>query len=779
MRKELLIYLFAAICIATPAFSQSTFQLSGKVIDKSSSEPVSFAQVAVYQSTKKKPLTGGVTGENGEFSIELQPGSYDIAVVFVGYQKKKMKGVVLSNGDKNIGNIVLTPTTQQLEEVVVQAEATQKALSTDVEGLTIRPDLTLTNVGGNLLDILRNTPSVNVSQDGSISLRGSNATNILINGRNSALATDLEQIPASAIKSIKVVTNPNAKYDAQGAGGVINIELKDGEQLGTNGKAEITAGTRYRLNSSLRLTHTTDHFNIYGGYSFRRWPSISKATTIRETFTNNQRLEQLQNAERNDLEHTINLGAGYTFGKNRISYEGALNLEKEADTESNASQIFDRNSSELLLNYSRFNRETEDNYTLDNALVYEHLFDNPLRELRALVSHSYRDQVENQNIDVFSQNTLPGSTEPSGLQRSLSDDLRQTAIAQADYVHPLINGNLETGIKSIFRTFDNDYLYEILNSGTGTWVNQTGVSNRFRYSDQVYAAYMIYSRSFNKVDLSVGTRAEQTFVNTQLYNTNETNKQSYLNLFPSLQAVYHPTDKQSIKFTYSRRIDRPGGRQLNPFPDISDSLNIRQGNPDLQPELINSLELGHTMKIGKVDLTSNVFFRHVNGQVDYIVRVEEGISYGQPANLNSSMTYGLELINTTEVFPWWSFNASYAIFQIRVDGTNLNSNFTNSGLSWNAKLTSDFQLPLDIDLQVTGNYTAPEIEAQGRDLARYYLDVSLRRTFMKEKGSLSLTLQDIFNTRRFAGESFGPDFSQRFNAKRESRIFLLSLGYAF
>jgi outer membrane receptor protein involved in Fe transport len=406
------------------------------------------------------------------------------------------------------------------------------------------------------------------------------------------------------------------------------------------------------------------------------------------------------------------------------------------------------------------------------------LFDNKEQEFRALVSHSLRDQTENQLINVFSGSTTDMG-EIRGQERSVNDEANTTTVIQADYVHPFSNGKLEVGYKSTFRKLDNDYIYEVLNQSTDEWNNQTDVSNRFLYKDQVHAAYAIYSHEFDNFDLSVGTRVEQTLVDTRLYDTNEENEQNYLDFFPSLQAQYHINDMNSVKFTYSRRIDRPGSWWLNPFPDISDSLNVRIGNPNIQPEYIHSLEVGHMISFEKADITSNIFYRHVDGQVDYIVSVEDGISYRQPTNLNTSQAYGLEIISTAEIFPWWSFNASYSIFQIKVDGTNLDADYTNEGFAWNTKLTTDFNLPLGIDLQFTGNYTAPEVEAQGRDLARYYLDASLQRSFLNDNGSVSLTFRDVFDTRNFSGESFGPNFSQTFEFKRESQIVLLSVSYNF
>lgn len=770
---------FFTFLISLPLLAQDKYQVTGTVVDDKNDEPVPFAQVAMYKPGESTPYTGGVTEDDGTFTLEAEEGRYEFEVVFVGYEEMR-RDIRVRNRNKRLRDISLSSDTQTLDEVVVESTEVRKPISTDLEGLSITPDQTISNVGGSLLDVLRNSPSVDVDQDGNVTIRGSNGTNILIDGRNSALASDLEQIPASAIDQVKIVNNPNSKYDAEGQGGVINIQLKRGGDQGTNGKAEVTLGTRYRLNSNLNINHRSENFSIYGGYSYRSWPRVGNSRTTRITLDDNERLEQFGGRSGDDREHTINLGGDYFLGKNKFSYEGAFNMEDEIDRENNAAQVFDNTTNDLILQYTRLNEEIEDNYALDNALIYERLFDDERRELRALVSTSYRDQLENQFIDVFSGTIDPESEAPTGEERSWNDEARKTSVIQVDYVHPIgAEGTLETGYKSTFRSFDNDYTYEILDQASNQWENQDEVSNRFLYQDQIHAAYAIFSTSINDLDLSVGSRLEQTFVDTRLYNTNEENEQQYLNLFPSLQALYSLNDKNSIKFTYSRRIDRPNGWRLNPFPDIADSLNVRLGNPNLQPEFIHSMELGHMLSFERTDITSNLFYRHVDGEVDFVVRVEDGISYRQPTNLNTSETYGFELITTSQVTDWWSVNASYAIFQTRVDGTNLGSNFTNEGLSWNAKLTTDVNLPYQIDFQLTGNYTAPEIEAQGRDLARYYIDMSLQRSFFENKANVSVSFRDVFDTRRFMGENYGEGFSQTFNFKRESQIVLVTLGYNF
>jgi outer membrane receptor protein involved in Fe transport len=657
-----------------------------------------------------------------------------------------------------------------------------------MEGMEIKPDQTIANVGGTLLDILRNTPSVNVTDDGSVTLRGSGSTNVLIDGRNSALASDLEQIPASAIDTVEIINNPNAKYDASSDGGVINIKLKRGEDLGTTARAELTMGTRWRTNANLNLSQRTTRYAIYGGYSFRKWPRVgSREIERRSTFNGeNELLRQKENGRKEDTEHTINYGGDYFWGENKLSLEGVFNTENENDFESSSSFVQNLDTEEVLTSYVRNNNETEENYTYDNALIYERDFNNKDKLFRASASISIRDQIEDQNIDIYN-NTLSAEGDPNRVEGSTTDEFRNTSVIQIDYANPVLGGIVEAGLKSIFRKFDNDYIYGLVDPSTNEIDSYDSISNRFVYQDQIYAAYAIFSDSIPNFNYAFGLRAEQTILKNELSNVNTslvaaedlTNSQEYLNFFPSVQLAYQVNSNNVIKSTYSRRIDRPGGWRLNPFPDFADSLNVRVGEPNLQPEYINSFELGHMYQNGAVTLTTNAFYRRINGQVDWIVRVEDGISYRGPQNLNTADLYGIELINTTQIADWWNLNASYSIFESRIDGTNLDDSFTNRGLSWYAKVTTDISLPLDINLQFTGNYFAPEIEAQGRDLARYYVDGSLQRYFFDKQLTISASFRDLFDTRNFRGENFGPGFEQTFTRKRETQIVLLTASYNF
>ena len=512
-----ILILFLSFLITNPVFSQNVI-VEGKVSDPDSGKVIPFAQVAFYNENSQLPVTGATTNESGSFNISIQPGDYRMVVSFVGYEDYQQEVTVSSDG-LDVGDIGLAEKEEVMDEVVVEGNERKRPVMATMEGMEIKPDQTISNVGGTLLDILRNTPSVNVSDDGSVSLRGSGSTNVLIDGRNSALASDLEQIPASAIETVEIMNNPNAKYDASADGGVINIKLKRGEDLGNTARAEVTMGTRMRTNANLNLSRRTTKYAVYGGYSYRKWPRVGDRITERNTTKDGvrKRLVEMSDSRREDSEHTVNYGADYFWGNSKISLEGVFNTEDEDDFESVRSKLTNLNENTVTTAYVRNNNETEKNYTYDNALIYERIYDNPDKLLRASISTSIRDQIENQKIDIFN-NTQVAEGNPSRIEGSSTDEFRNTSVAQLDYSTPFFNGVVEAGYKSIFRNFDNDFKYGLGDPQTENFQSYDSISNRFIYQDQIHSLYAIFSDSIPNFNYAVGLRAEQTVVENELKN---------------------------------------------------------------------------------------------------------------------------------------------------------------------------------------------------------------------------------------------------------------------
>lgn len=773
-----ILFFFLLFSLPSIAWSQN-FKVSGTLKDEQRKEVMGFVQVALFaEGNDTNPVAYSDSDENGVFELEVLAGTYTFKAFFLGFEDHVISGLkVFENVE--LGAILMKSEGQNLQEVVVQTS--KMPVRTSLEGITITPENNIANAGGTLLDVLRNTPSISVADDGTISLRGSSGINILINGRNSSLTQNLDQIPASAVEEVRVINNPNARFDAEAEGGVIDIILKKGQDPGTHGGFEATYGTRNRTNLGARLNHRITNFNVFGGYNYRDWKDVGTRKTTRVIFEDQETLTQNTDNVNRNQGHNLNFGADYYFGNNVLSYEGVFQYGQDFQTNTLYAELDRLNESGINESFDYVRRNTEDEIDegLDNALIFEHNLEEKGHLLRFTASHSYLNQFETQRIGIFGNTLNPSNENLTGQERAFTEETRNISVLQFDYIKPLENGKLETGLKSTFRKFDNDYQYLRRDESTKEFVEDPAVSNRFVYQDQIHAGYAVYASSTAKFEYALGLRGELTQVDTYLANTDEENQQNYFDLFPSLQTMYNLNDKHSVKFTYSRRIDRPTAGRLNPFPDITDSLNIRRGNPNLKPELINSFELGHLANFEKSSLTTNLFYRKVNGQLDFITLVEDGISYSQPENLLSARSYGVEFIGISEVNEWYSLNGGVTLFRIDVDGSNISEEFTNSGFSWNVKLIQDFKLPYGFHFQLAANYDSPEIEAQGRDLAQYFVDASIQRSFFKEKGNLSLSLRDVFDTRIFAGNALTNRFSQDFYAKRETRILLMTARFNF
>lgn len=751
-----------------------TGQVSGKLIDSKTEQPVGFVQVALFEnSDSTSPESYSDTNEEGVFNLTVPQGKYTFKAFFIGYQDLVISDLQV-NGATNLGELSFISEGQNLEEVVVTTS--KIPVRTTLEGLIIRPENNLANAGGTLLDILRNTPSVSVSDDGGISLRGSSNTNILINGRNSSLTQNLDQLPASIVEEIKIINNPNARYDAEAEGGVINIVLKKGIELGTHGGLEGTYGTRNRSNVGGRINHRNLNLNLYAGFNHRNWKSVGERRSTRVIFEDNETLNQNTSSRDLDVSNNFNFGVDYSFGNNTLSYEGVF---QASETNQLNTLFAEQVRMGKDFNYVRRNDENETDDGLDNALIFEHNFKEKGHLFRATASHSYRNQFKTQNIEIFNNSFQPLTENLTGRERAFTDEVRNISILQADYIKPLENGTFETGLKSNIREFDNDFDYQRFDEGSQSFVTDRTVSNRFVYQDQIHAGYLVYSGKKPKFEYGVGVRGEFTQVDTYLYNSEEANQQRYFNLFPSVQGLYNLNENHGIKFTYSRRIDRPRAWRLNPFPNITDSLNVRRGNPNLIPEMINSFELGHLSIFEKMSLTTNLFYRKINNQIDFITTVEDGISYSQPDNLLFAELYGVEFIGTAEVNDWYALNGGLTFSRISVNASNISEEFTNKGFTWNAKLNQDFKLPLGFNFQIAANYESPEIQAQGKSLSVYYVDTSIQKSFLDRKGSVTLSVRDVFDTRRYSGNSLTNRFSQDYYSKPETRVMLLSARYNF
>ena len=755
--------------------------LEGKIIDQSTGELMPFANVIITLPDQEKIIAGVTTNEEGKFLFnDIDEGSYELKVNFMGYEEYT-RAIEITPGKRNIGSINMVPKTTALEEVVIEDDP--KLFTPTMDGLSVDPKQNIAQLGGSVLDVLQNVPSVRVGQDGSISLRGASSTNVLINGRNSALSGSLETIAASAVDEIVINHNPGAKYDAQGQGGLVDIKLKQGtdeSELGLSGRASITYGNRGRYNGSVGLTNEWKKIKVFGSYDRRGDYDGETGFTNRNNYEAGVITRQRDHSGGFENSNSINSGISfYPNKKNVFDYSLVIGFEDENQYNNIYNRQFNVNE-ELQRSTYRRSDEVEDEFTLENALSWTYNFDKEGASLMIQGTRSSNEEIQNEIYRAY--NYLNEDLDsPLSQQRAETDAASSVTVGQIDLVYPFTSkSNLEAGLKTTIRNIDNDFVLETFNESTDEYETNLEATNHFLYDEQVYAAYASFKTLLDKWEYYGGLRAEQTMVDTRLVRTNETNDQRYLSFFPSAKVLYWLDEKNSIRATYSRRIDRPRSYHLNPFVDVSDSLNIFKGNPNMKPEFISSFELGHNVDFKEFSLTSTIFYRYIKNQRDWVTRSSsEGYAFRGPANLDYGNNLGLEVITIGDITDWWEINASIMVFYADIAGQIDGIDYSNSNITTNAQFNSNFLLPWQTKAQLTFEYEGPEAEAQGTEKANYNFDFGLRKDVFKEAGYVSFNVRDIFNTRRRREQSSGPGFEQELESNWQSRVFQVGLGYNF
>jgi outer membrane receptor protein involved in Fe transport len=672
-----------------------------------------------------------------------------------------------------------------LQEVVVQAEKSSMILSLDKKIFNVGKDLA--NAGGSASDILTNIPSVSVDPEGNVKLRGSDNVRILIDGKPSGLVSfkggsGLQQLQASMIDRVEIITNPSARYEAEGMAGIINIVLKKDKRQGFNGSFELTSGYPTNLGGAANLNyrHKKVNFFINYGISYRRQPG--EGSLYQEVYGKDTTfiLKQTNNGMLTGFSNNIRGGIDYYFSENSILTGSYLFRRSDANRKTNIRYEDYLNSLSKLTSIStRTQNEDEVEPNSEYSLVYKKSFGQKGHELVGEVK--YLDNWESSR-QVFTQNFFQANgaenVSKAILQKSPNDEYEKQYLFQLDYTKPLSKeGKFEMGLRSSFRNMENDYLVTERNA-SGEFVPIAGLDNDFFYRENINATYGILANKTKKVSYQAGLRAEWTDVKTTLAETHQVNPRSYMNFFPSAHVTVDLAKQNAIQVSYSRRVRRPVYDDLSPYMTFSDSRNFFSGNPDLNPEFSNVFEIGHIKYFDKGSLSSSVYYRSTKGKIDRIRRVNaEGNSSTRPENLLSEKAYGTEFTSGYSPYKWWKLDFNFNFFHADIDGSNIINSYKATTYSWFARQTSRFMFPKNFDVQLRGNYEAPQQTAQGRRKALYYLDLSMSKDVFKGNGTLTFNVLDVFNSRRNRYITTGPNFFTEGNSQSRRRQVNLTLNY--
>ncbi len=761
MRRLFLI--IGILFISITSYAQA--ELSGTVLDKNTREPVPYANIIIKSGNAI--TTGGITNDTGAFSIsKITFGDYTLEVQYIGYKTRVQQITLVKDNRKlHLGTITIEEDAVALEAVEVSAERSTIEQKIDRKVINVGKDLT--TAGASASDIMGNIPSVSITQDGDLSLRGNENVRVLVDGKPTNISSRelLQQIPSSSIKTIELITNPSAKYNPEGMSGIINITLKKNTNLGFNGSINtgFTYGERARFNNSLGLNYRNGKANFYGSYGNRLGEGVTNGFINRTVERTGQDI--LSIADRTS--HLLKFGVDYYINdKNTFSaYTNQNFFETEFDAERNIS-FLDNSSA----NFNQFDLTKRDNTNASYNIDFKHDFEKEGHSIELEVDYNTLKSDTNNDFG-FSGNT------PISNYGEFIDDTRTNTTLNLDYVHPLSEvTTLEIGLETRLRRTENTYTTDRIDFK----------NSAFRYDRDIHSFYTTFSQSLGKWHYNLGVRLEDYNVDTEFAEVGEalfTFTDKLFNIYPSGFLKYTPKEEgeNTYQLSFSRRIDRPSLNQINPIRQLSTPQVIITGNPSLVPQFTNSVELNYSRRLAKGNFTFGGFYRRISDEINrrgFFDQDNPTVLIIDYDNFDSNDAYGLEVSATYRPANWWSFNGSFDVYSRTQKGFIEGESVAVNNTLMNAKLNNSFKASKDLTFQLFTFYSGRQSILQYDIRDNFFMNAGARYNFAKGKGTLSLNFNDIFRTQRFAFETFRT-IIQEGQFKTDSRAVYVGLAYRF
>lgn len=780
------------LIIVTFLFSYSSFaidspvgdgKIKGKIVDNQSGQAVEYANVVLYRASDSTMVTGTISDVNGFFEIEKIPsGEYYIVTNFIGYSKKLISNISINKKANVIDLSVLSlnQAINQLSDVEIIADKNYVDFKIDKKVVNVSQHINAE--GGTAAEVLENVPSVSVNIDGDVALRGNTNFTVLIDGKPSALqgSDALKQIPANIIENIEIITNPSAKYDPDGTTGIINIILKKNKTDGFNGMVSLSAGTwdKYGGSENFNIRHKKLNFFINADYN-----KNPMAMTSGEDRTNYITDTVLYLEERSDRINThrpwkINSGIDYYFNdKNSISISGTYGgfgyfrdfktkYYSKTDPETNEEYILSNNYYSVDGTYYSINTN------------YQHKFNDKGHNLDASIAvwQWNGDQFEDSEQKMANSNW--DATGDEILIRTNTESLRDNYKFNIDYVLPFKKNKIEAGLNTHLNPGTSEFAFENYDNDSGIWINNAEFTNSMFFKRNLYSAYTTFSSEYKGFSYQLGLRAEYTDRLIHQKTTDEKYVVDLFNYYPTVHISKQFKNDQQVQASYSRRINRPQPWQLNPFPNYSDSYNFSKGNPYLRPEDTDAMEFNYYNRIKSGFVSASLYYRiNHDSQVMNIQIDEDNRLYLYTENIDRTSAYGSELMINYDVNKWLNLNASGNLYQYEIYGEIIERQVDQKSFNWDSRLVTTFKLPRNLKIQATGFYSSPSVEAIGEREASYAVSLALRKDLFNRKASVSINVQDIFNTQEYHTHSATNYYNSDIWFKGESRVVRLSFTY--
>jgi outer membrane receptor protein involved in Fe transport len=765
------------LIIYSSAFTQKDYcKISGVVTELETNEALPFATVSLHQIIDSSLLFGDICNGKGVYEIDNIPkGNYLLSASYMGYNTF-YKEVNISNR-KQVFDIQMEKKSFNINEVEVTAEA--DLVQESSEKTTVNVSKITTTTGGNALDVLQNLPAVDIDVDGQVRYRGSNRVTILINGTRSQLVKTLDQIPADQIKKVEIINNPSAKYEADGMSGIINIVLKSGSKLTSNGSMMLFAGLPQTFGGNVGYSNFSKKTSYFINAGYKNKTQFQTKEHTRLNFEDLQANDYYQYDRQDQTLNDIMLNAGFDYqinGKQKIGLGFVGTANYDPATRSINYQTWSK-LGELVYNSIRDIDILLENYVVEGNLDYEYNI-NDQNKLSIKANYNQLDQSQVMKFSMY----LVDSPDKIDYFNTYSDQYNNTGQADINYSLNITDSmNLEFGYRFSYEDLINDFSAKNYISDQNIWQEDTALSNRFHYLQKINAGYVNLEAKLRFVQIQAGLRAEHTTTN-QFVKPSE----SYLDLFPSVSISKNINEGYNAFLSYNRRINRPVLKMINPYTnEYADILNMHVGNPDLKPEYVNSIETGARYNKKNTSVKASVYYRYIDQAISRVKSAtNDSALLVTFMNLDYAQLFGAEVLLTIKPVKWWQINANANFFYTTLNGVYGPNVIDKSSNGWTGNLLNKITLPAKFQLQFNFYYKSELPDVLGTYMERYYADMAISRKVLNDKGKVVFKISDVFNTYRYGLDLVGVDengykYSQKNRRKNESQYFILSFTYNF
>jgi len=763
-------------------------KITGVVLDENTDNPMEFANIAVYNQKDSSLVTGGITNETGQFEIgNINYGEYYLEVNFIGFNSTDVADIVLTRDNKvqDVGEVKLNSSAVSIGEVSVVADKAQVEYKLDKKVVNVSQ--VISAIGGTAVEVLENTPSVQVDIDGNVSLRGSSNFSVLIDGRPSVLTGSdaLQQIPASAIESIEIITNPSAKYEPDGTTGIINLVMKKNALNGLSGIFNASVGTRDKYRGDFTLSYRTEKFNVTAGADFRDERGKGGSYSRSETYSGDTISYLNMDGTRWDKRKGHNFKGGvewFVSDNTTFGIQGRVGSRERYNTGGGRTHAYTNfGGPEDFSITEETSTRTNDYYS--TTLNFQHKFNGEGHQIDAMAYYSDETGDDNEvEGEIWSDlNFEYDENNPVYVERvsTVEGEDESEFRFQVDYVYPFSeDGRLEAGMMSRIEDEKESLDFRDYDQNSDQWVPNEQFSSSTDFRRDIHAVYTTYTNKIGGLSYMAGLRGELTLREIDNTNAQAVSELNRFDLFPTVHISYPIGENNEFMSSFSRRINRPGGWDLDPTPNYFNRYTIRFGNADLKPEYTNSYELGYMRRFGRSYLSLDAFHRVTNNKIDrYSVLGDDGVYSLYTDNFDKDYATGLELTGNVNFAKWLIVNASTSMYRYRITGTLEGASVDRTSTNWTGRVNTTFLFSDNSRMQIQGFFRGPSVSAQGDRDAMIFTNVSYRQDFMKKKLTATVSVRDPFGTARFEGESYGDNFKRWFRWEREPRVVMFTLSY--